>query len=528
MMSAFSLRTHKRASALALAAALAVSLAGCGSASAPTGGSSTTPVYGGTLRLAIPVDAGTLDPRLAQDTSAYAVDSLIFNGLVSINNSLKPVPGLATSWTEKTPTTWIFNLRHGVRFSNGQQFTAADVVYTFDSLLSKQLNAPHAQLYAPIAAVTAHGSYQVEFKLSQPYAPLLSYMNMGIVPTTAAHDAHFATQPIGTGPFELQSWQRGAVIKLQRNPYYFGKKPYLKQINFYVMPNNTAQVNGLKSGSLNMITSPLPPQDVVSLRAQHSFRVQQETGLGVIYLNLNLRNPILKDPVVRQALSMLVNRSGIANEFYKGIDTPAATMLIPGTWAYDPSLKAPPFSPSAAANLLAHDGWHKNGQGILTKHGKELSLTLSTYTDPNRVHILTYLQNVLQQVGIKAQVVQSDWPTFIGNVMAHKYQVALIGWLDLVDPDKAMYEQFTTGGSFNWEGYANPTVNRLLTQARQVSAVSTRKALYDQASAIILRQNPYIVIADQGWVVITQRRVHGFISNRTGSMRSLAQTWIGK
>ena len=512
---------------MAAGAALALMLAGCGTTAAQQNASaSQKPVYGGTFSIGIPVDAGTLDPRLAQDTSAQAVDSLIFNGLVAINNSLQAVPGLATRWKQVNATTWDFTLRQGVEFSNGQPFTSADVVYTYQTILNPKFNAPHAQLYAPIKSVVALGKYEVQFNLSEPYAPLLSYLNMGIVPHLSAGGANFATHPIGTGPYELKSWQRNSQITLVRNPHFYGQKPYLSQIDFAVLPDNTAQVNALKAGTLNMITSPLPPQDIITLEKDPSVTVQKETGLGIIYLNLNLRDPILKDLKVREALDLLVNRQAITQSIYKGIDTPAATTLIPGTWAYDPNIQAPAFNVAAAKKLLAEDGWTKNSQGVLQKNGKTLTLTLSTYNDPNRVEILTYLQNVLSQVGIQAKVVQQDWATFIAGVMAHHYQVALIGWLGLVDPDKAMYEQFTTNGAFNWEGYSSPTVDQLLQSARTATTIAQRKADYDQASQIVLHDLPYIVLADQGWVVVTGKNVHGLQINRTGSFRNLESVWL--
>ncbi len=511
------------------AAGLALLLAGCGSGATPNKSStSLKPVYGGTFSVGIPVDAGTLDPRLAQDTSATAVDSLIFNGLVAINNKLQAVPGLATSWKQVNPTTWDFTLREGVEFSNGQPFTSADVVYTYDTILNPKFNAPHAQLYAPIKSVVAEGKYSVQFNLSEPYAPLLSYLNMGIVPHIAAASPNFATNPVGTGPYVLKSWQRNSQITLARNPHFYGQKPYLSQIDFAVLPDNTAQVNALKAGTLNMITSPLPAQDVVTLEHDPSVVVQKETGLGIIYLNLNLQDPILKDLKVREALNLLTNRKGITQSIYKGIDTPASTTMIPGTWSYDPSIQAPSFNVQAAKKLLAQDGWKKNSQGVLEKNGRTLTLTLSTYNDPNRVEILTYLQNVLGQVGIQAQVKQEDWATFIAGVMAHKFQVSLIGWLGLVDPDKAMYEQFTTNGGYNWEGYSNQTVDQLLQNGRTATTIAQRKSDYAQASKIVLHDLPYIVIADQGWVVITGKNVSGLKINRTGSFRDLESVWLSK
>ena len=486
----------------------------------------TTPVYGGTLRVSLPVDAGTLDPRLSQDTSALAVDTLVFNGLDYITNSLQPVPDLAVRWKALNSKTWLFDLRQGVTFSDGHPFTSSDVVYTYKSILNPSFHAPAAQNYAPIANVVPRGKYAVEFDLKYPYAPLLSYLNMGIVPSTAAHDPSFATNPVGTGPFVLKNWERNNKIELVRNPRYFGPKPYLDGITFFPIPDNTAVVNGLKAHSLDLITSPLPPQDVVSLKSSNEFKVVEETGDGITYLNLNLRDPVLSDRNVRQALNLLVDRNAIANQFFRGIDTPAVTDLIPGTWAYDTSLKVPAYDPAKAAQILASDGWQKDSSGILAKGGRELAVTLSSYNDPVRIEIITYLQNVFQQVGIKATIFQSDWPTFIGKVQVHNYSVALIGWLALVDPDTGMFEQFTTNGGFNWNGYSNPTVDQLLLQARQASSAAVRKQLYVRAWNLILHDVPWIVMTAQGWVVAMQTNVQGFQTNRTNSMRPLASVWL--
>jgi peptide/nickel transport system substrate-binding protein len=400
------------------------------------------------------------------------------------------------------------------------------VVYTYQTILNPSFHAPNAQHYTPITRIIPRGKYEVQFDLKYPYAPLLSYLTMGIVPTTAAHDPNFATNPIGTGPFMLKLWERNNKIELVRNPHYFGPKPYLNGITFYPIPDNTAVVNGLKSHSLDLITSPLPPQDVVSLKQDKAFKVVEEIGDGITYLNLNLRDPILSDLHVRQALNLLVDRNAIANQFFRRVDKPAVTDLIPGTWAYDTSLKVPAYDPTKAQQILAADGWKKDSSGILAKNGRELTVTLSSYNDPVRIEIITYLQNVFQQAGIKATIFQSDWPTFIGKVMAHTFSVALIGWLALVDPDAGMYEQFTSNGGTNWNGYSNPTVDRLLLQARQASSQKTRKQLYAQAWKMILHDIPWIVMTAQGWVVAMQKNVQGFQTNRTNSMRPLASVWL--
>jgi peptide/nickel transport system substrate-binding protein len=510
---------------LLMAAPLAV--APLAAASARHLAASSKPVYGGTLNTALPVDPGTLDPRLETNTSTEAIDSLIFDGLVQIPNSLKPVPDLATSWKEISPTEWVFQLRHGVVFSNGQPFTSADVVYTYTSLLNPALKSPLIEDYEPIKQVVAEGPYTVKFLLTMPYSPLLSYLTLGIVPHIAGKNKNFSTEPVGTGPYMLKSWQVNNQVTIVTNPHYYGKKPYIPTIVFKIIPDSTTQVLGLEAGSLNFLTSPLPYNYIPQIEKNHNYVVEKTVGVGTTYLNLNLKAPFLSDLKVREALQYATNKQAIVDHLYYGIDTPASTMLIPGTWDWDASLQAPPPSMAKAEALLASDGWKKGPGGYLEKDGKTLTLTLSTYNDPTREQVVEYLQEVYSQLGIKVTTQVNEWPTFLANVLAGKYSVALIGWLDLVDPDDAFYRQFTTGGTDNWDGFSNATVNKLLNEARTESSISQRKALYVAASRIILAEVPWIIISDQAYVVMMSKTVHGYVIDRTGSLYTLADAWIG-
>lgn len=510
--------------AIALAASLLVPASSLALAGAHT---AATPRTGGVLNTALPVDPGTMDPRLIANTSTQAIDSLVFDGLVHIGNSLVPQPALATNWKQESPTKWLFHLRHGVKFQNGQPFTSADVAYTYNTLLKPSFKAPQISLYEPIKSVVPDGPYAVVFNLKAPYAPLLSYLNLGIVPHGAAGSSSFGLNPIGTGPYKFVSYQANSQVVLAANPDYWGGKPHIQKIVFKIIPDNTTQVLGLESGSLNFVTSPLPYSYVQQLKSNPRFQVKRVVGLGTLYLNMNLRDATIADLKVREAIQYALNRQAITQHIYDGVHTPASTQLVPNTWWWDPAIKAPAPNLAKARALLKSDGWKKGPGGYLVKNGKTLTISLTTYNDPTRVQDLEYLQQNLAQIGIKATVTQYEWPTFIGNVMAGKYQVALIGWLDLVDPDRAFYSQFVTGQPDNWEHYSNPTVDKLLTKAREVSNRAERKSLYAEAAKIILKQLPYIEIADQGYVVMMAKSVHGFQIDRTGSLRGLDKAWIG-
>ncbi|MCH8111424.1 MAG: ABC transporter substrate-binding protein, partial [Proteobacteria bacterium] len=156
------------------------------------------------VRIGTDVDAGTLDPRIMRDTTAYRAINLIYDGLVQLDENLQPVPDLAVSWENPDPKTWIFHLREGVKFHDGTPVTAADVKFTLDTIRDPALKARFRSLYAPIDTVEAVDNLTVKITLKEPYAPLLSYLDLGIVPKHAVEaGADISNNPIGSGPYRL-------------------------------------------------------------------------------------------------------------------------------------------------------------------------------------------------------------------------------------------------------------------------------------------------------------------------------------
>ncbi len=289
---------------------------------------------GGTLRIGIDVDAGTLDPRLANDTTARRVIEQVYDGLIELDPQLRPQPALAESWTQASPTVWVFKLRKNVRFHDGTPLTAADVVFTYTTILDPALRAPLRGLYTPISRVEATDDETVRFTLTAPYAPLLKYADMGIVSKAAVErlGADYATHPLGTGPYKFVSWQRNSRIVLEANAEYWKGSPHLSQVIFNIIPDNTTRAAALESGDVDLIHSPLSPQDVARLRSAPRVAVTEMTGLGITYLNMNMADPVVRDVRIRRALASLIPQQTIVRQIYREMDRPATSVLLPA-WA---------------------------------------------------------------------------------------------------------------------------------------------------------------------------------------------------
>lgn len=530
----------RRRSALWLAVLLAVALVTSACGGSPGTGASETggsegggPVASQTLRVGMDGDAGTLDPRLAQDTTAYRIDNLLYDGLVQLDAKFQPQPDLATSWENPDPKTWIFHLRDDAKFWDGTPVTADDVAYTFKTILDPNFKAPYRSLYTPVQEVTAVDPHTVKFTLSQPYAALLAYLDMGVVPKHVAEQAgnDLSSHPMGSGPYKFVQWDKNSKIVVEANPDYFGGAPKIQNIEFKIVADNTARAQALEAGDLDLIQSPLSPQDVQRLEGESDkFASFTSTAPGITYFNFNTQDPILKDMRVRQAIAMLIDQQTILKQIYQGIDKPATSILLPTSWAFTDAVKQPTFDEKAADTLLAQAGWKDtNGDGVLDKDGKKLSITLSTQSeDAERTQTVEFVQNTLQQHGFEVKTSISDWPSFIANVLDHKHQIALLGWLNLVDPDRAMYSQFHTGAGSNWGGYSNADVDRYLDQARMAADQAGRVQAYQAAAGIIAKELPYYVLTYQGFQVFYNPALKGFTPNTRGYFRDLANATFGK
>ncbi|MBL8837576.1 MAG: ABC transporter substrate-binding protein [Alphaproteobacteria bacterium] len=500
------------------AAAIALSLAAFGAAA------SAQPAAG-VVRVGTDVDAQSLDPRLQRETTGYRVINLVYSGLVQLDAQLNPVADLAERWENPDPRTWIFHLRRNAKFHDGRPVTAADVVFTYRTILDPALNARFRSLYTPIDAIEASDDFTVRIRLKEPYAPLLSYLDLGIVPKHLVDGGRdLNTQPVGSGPFRFVRWDRGSRIVLEANPDYFGGRPRVNGIEFVVVADNTARAQALEAGDLQIIQSPLSPRDIQRLDRNQRFVHAALPGLGVTYLNFNARNENLADPRMRRALAMLVDQNTIVNQIYEGTDQVAGSVLIPSlAWAFDASVRQPGFDVNAAKALFTEMGWRPGADGILARNGRRLQVTLSTHSeDPSRVQSVEFIQNVMRQAGVDVRVQVTDWPPFNTGVQQGRHEVALLGWLLLVDPDRLLYAQLHSQGSLNWGGYNNPQVDQALERGRSALNQADRAAAYRDAARILAQEVPYYIISYQGFHVFTARTLEGFRPDPRGYLRSLA------
>lgn len=481
-----------------------------------------------TIRLAFDVDANTLDPRLQTNVTVGRVGELLYGGLVELNANLEPQPDLAESWEQKDDTSWVFHLRKDVKWHDGTAFTSADVKHTYETILDKDFGSAARARYTPIKEILTPDDYTVQFNLSEPYAPLLTYLDHRIVPASSKDNPKFGENPIGTGPYKFVSWEKNSVIKLVANDDYYRGAPATKNIEIYIIPDNTTRVAALEAGDVDFIHSPLSPQDIARMKENKNVTVFQTNGLGLTFVNFNHQAEILKDKNVRIGLAHMIDKDTISKEIYQSMDTPANGPVLPASWAYSDSVTDYPYDPAKGVQILNDAGWKDtDGDGILDKDGKKLSVKLSTHTeDPNRIQSVEFIQNVLTSNGIEAEVSTYEWATFSTDMQNGNYEIAIVGLLNINDPDRGLFIQFSTGGGQNYGKYSYPKLDELLAKGRSESDQGERAKIYQEIAQLINDEVMWRTLVFQGYIAMYSNNLSGFTPMPSGQITEMRNATV--
>ncbi len=493
------------------------------------------PVKGGTLVFASPIEPGSMDPRLQNDTAAFRINELVFNGLTTIDQNLEPQPDLAEKIDQPDPQTYVFTLRKGVKFHDGTDMTADDVKATYDTMLNPDFKSPRRALYDAINSVDVVDKYTVKFNLKYPFSALLVFLDHGIVPKALADNpnSNLAANPVGTGPFKFSQWIKQDRIELTAFSDYFKGAPNIEKFTFRIIPDLNAEVVGVETGEIQLLGNVGPPNARDTKRLQDTpkagVKVLSTTAPGYTYVNLNLAKPVLADKNVRQALAYLTDRETIIKTIYAGISKPGCSPLSPGTWAWDASIQCITYDTAKAASLLDAAGWKMGPDGkTRVKDGQPLRISLRTHTaDDQRAQVAEFLQNSWKSAGIDVEVQPAVQFAALQDLLVKgDYDAIIVGWVSLSDPDRAMYRSFQSASPSNWGKYKNAEVDKLLEDARKISARPDRKKLYLQAANMVVQDAPYIFFEDQAYVNLVRDNLQGYILNPSGNIKSVEKAWL--
>jgi len=468
-----------------------------------------------TLVMMIESSPTNLDPRVGIDGQSENIDNLIFDDLLSKGDDLNVAPGLADSWEIPDPLTYVFHLHRGVRFHNGRPLTSRDVKWTFDSLLQGKIRSTKAANYRFVDHLDVPDDFTVIFHLKQPDAPLLWNLSdgaMGIVPYGSLDE--ITQHPIGSGPFKFVSAETDREVVVERNDDYWGDKAKVDRIRFSVVPDETTEALELRKGSGDLAINALTPDTVVTLARDPKLAVEHSPGTRLAYLAFNLRDPILKDARVRQAIAYALDRKPMIEYLWRGLAQPARSVLPTQSWAYNGNVPAYLHDPEKAKQLL-------DAAGYPAVNGVRFHITMKTSTDPNTHLMVAVIQQQLREVGIALDIRSFEFATFFSDVQHGAFQMYGLRWIGgNEDPDIFEYafhsSKFPPNGA-NRDYYSNPRVDALIDRARQEIDPKVRKPLYAELQQILAEDLPYINLWYLDNVLVHTNRVRNLKLNPAGN-----------
>jgi peptide/nickel transport system substrate-binding protein len=502
---------HRLAAAVAVAVALAIA----------------APAFAQELKIAVAADVTSIDPHFFNLFPNNNIAEHLFDKLVQMDPDSRMIPGLATSWKTVDDRTWEFKLRKGVKFHDGSELTAEDVVFSIDRVpLVPNSPGPFSAYTKAIVAKEIVDPYTIRFKYAAPYplAPndlsTIYIVSKKVAANATTEDFNSGKAAIGSGRYKLVKYVNGERIDLVRNDNYWGDKPAYEKVQFKIIKNEPARMAALLSGDVDAIEQP-PTADIARLKTDPKFTLTSKISHRVIYFNFdNLdrvspfifakdgkpldKNPLL-DVRVRRAISKAINRPAIAERVMEGQAIPSGQLVSEKLFGHNPALKAEVYDPEGAKKLLAEAGY-PNGFNI-TIHGPS-----GRYVNDEK--IVQAVAQMLSRIGITAKVETAPMGPYSGRASKQEFSFHMVGWGastgEASSPLRSLLATFNRDkglGAVNWGRYSNPKVDYLIEQALQQVNDENRSIMLQRATDLAMQDLGIMPIHFQFTMWATKKNV---------------------
>ena len=466
------------------------------------------------LRIGVSADITSLDPHhinIAPNNNALWH---VFDALTHVDADARLVPGLAESWRAVDATTWEFKLRRNVKFHDGSNLTADDVLASIER--ARRLEATGGQFGSFVKAIKEAREvdpHTLRFTTEKPYAMLPYDLNSifiiarkAVAATTEDFNSGKAT--VGTGPFKLAAFKRGDRVELARNDAYWGAKPAWDKVTLRVLPADPARIAALLSNDVDMIDN-IPTADMTRLKANAQFRLAQKVSWRTLFFHLDQSRdqppgvtgkdgkPLAKNPFkdlrVRQAISKAINRPALVDRVMEGAALPASNLVAPTVFGHVKAIAPEAFDAEGARKLLAEAGY---------PDGFAMTLAAPNNRYVNDDQIAQAVAQMLARVGIQAKVETYPAATYFTKARNGDFGFAMLGWgsfsgdlalralLATPNPDKGY-------GTWNWGRHSLPRVDQLLDQGFATTDDKKREVIAVEAATLALRNVGMIALHHQ-------------------------------
>lgn len=501
-------------------------LAGCGSSDRTPEVNYDTdypPVNGGSSINAMVGEPSGLIAMIAGESAASAIASSIFNSLLKYDKNLDLEGELAKSWTISSDRRTItFKLKPDMKWADGQPLTSADILFTWKLVTDENTRTPYGSDYKLVIKAETPDALTFRVSYQEPYAPALdTWAGLQILPKHLLegqdiNTTTFARNPVGSSYYKLEQWRNGERISLVRNPLSTQGEARIERLVSRFIPDAASQFLELMADNIDTMTlNPIQYARIFPSRPDLTQKIglYKELGNSYTYLGFNLKRKPFNDIRVRQAINYAINKQELIDGVLLGLGEPVASPYKPGTRWTNPDLNPYPYDPQKALALLKEAGYEDHdGDGILDKDGKPLSFEMLTNQNKQREMSAVLIQRRLKEIGIDANIRVLEWASFIGRfIKTGEFDAVVLGWSLSLDPDQysIWHSSQQQPGQFNFIGYNNPQVDRLLEQGRMELDIEKRMKIYHEFARILLEDSPIVYLYAGYGLPAIHKRIKG-------------------
>jgi peptide/nickel transport system substrate-binding protein len=474
------------------------------------------------------VEPPHLNPLLQEDVwLARITINNLFEGLVRRHpTEYRFLPTLATRWEFSADGRVLtFTLREGVRFHDGEAFSAEDVIFTFDRLMDPAVAASSTRSdFSDLRQWEALGDGRVRLRFARPGFKILeSLSHLSILPKHVygvgdlnQHPANH--RPVGTGPFRFDTWQRGRFVRLARFERYWGDKPALERVVYRLVRSKQKALGLVKRGELDLMPRVLPQQacgaDAPIRQPAITRRYRTVIHYPVQFYTaiFNFQNELFSDVRVRRAVALLVRRRLIADKIFCGRARLIGGPYWPGKPGNDPAVKPRRFDPRRADRLLSAAGWKDtDGDGVRDKDGKRFSFSYLRFAESSvQRRLLPLVREQLAKAGLEMNIETISWTAGLKRLKQHRFDMTDLNWHYYFEQDLyQIYHSSQCDGGSNYGCYRNPTVDALLVKIRRTLDDEARHALERKLHRLLHEDLPGLYLFNVGDVSLISRRFTG-------------------
>jgi len=458
-----------------------------------------------------------LDSRVGNDNVSGRMFDLIYSGLVRITPNMDYAPDVAEKWETPDDKTIVFHLNPKAKFHNGQPVKAADVKWTYDSLMAADFISSKKSGYASVDHIEAPDEHTIIFKLKEANAGIFDNLTLGILPTGADTNT-YKTKPIGCGPYKVIDYRADDRVELESFDDWHLGAPHIKHVTVRIIPDATTRMLEMKRGTLNFEVNAISFENVHEFIDKPDFKVVKSSGSVYQYIAFNLHDPALSKKEVRHAFAHAIDRERIIRDIQRGYAEPTESMLAKGHWARPDNLPSYPYDPAKAKQLLAQAGY-PNG----------LSVVFRTSTDAEANSRAQVIQQMVKQAGIDMKIQSNETSTFLADIGKGNFQLYSLSRNGIQDPDFyyiLFYSKNVPPEGQNRGFYANPRIDELLLKGRSTFDRAKRKPTYEEIQKILADDLPYISLYLQNNVAVMRSNIDGYVQYPAGFWLSVPEMSI--